>query len=173
MFYITYFFSLVFQIYTVHSKLWKTKKKGDCFKSGKVVSSITCDFFGKFQKLLFIVPALIINRNVFSTLHHLAEGIPDMLDNMQILLLKYIFFYLTVCTHICQHWCNKDQLSDCLKFCASRMIWGIPKMWSYLYCQSNLAKDGFRGNNLSILWMLAPPGYFLMCKKRWTLLTVS
>ena len=105
----------------------------------KVVSSNTCDFFDKIQKLVFIVPVLIVDRYVFSTLYHLG-GIPDMLDYMQILLLKYVFFYLTVCTHICQHWCNKDQLSDCLKFCASRMIWGIPKMWSYLYRQSNLAR---------------------------------
>ena len=35
------------------------------------------------QKLIFIVPALIVDRYVFSTLHHLGE-IPDMLDNMQI-----------------------------------------------------------------------------------------
>ena len=25
------------------------------------------------------------------------------------------------------------------------------------------SKDGFRGNDLSILWMLAPPGYFFVC----------
>ena len=34
-------------------------------------------------------------------------------------------------------------------------------------------KDGFRGNNLLSLWMLAPPGYCFACKKCWTLLTVS
>ena len=34
-------------------------------------------------------------------------------------------------------------------------------------------KDGFRGNNWSILWKLAPPGYFFVSKKCRTLLTVS
>ena len=34
-------------------------------------------------------------------------------------------------------------------------------------------RDGCRGNDLLILWMLAPPGYFFVCKKQRTLLTVS
>ena len=43
----------------------------------------------------------------------LRGGIPDMLDNMQILLLKYVFFYLTVCTHICQHYIGVTKI-NCL-----------------------------------------------------------
>ena len=38
----------------------------------------------------------------------------------------------------------------------------ISNLWFYHF----FSKDGFRGNNSSILWMIAPPESFFVCKKR-------